>query len=174
MKHSILTALFFTFICIFAAPVFADDMPEDITGYWLTKKKDVVVKIDKCPDNHDERCGWIHWLKTDIQQYDIYNPDQSKRGRSLCGIVVLYDLEQRGDKWSGGRIYKANDGDTFKARLTRTDKDLIELRGYIGLPALGKTTYLTQADKEDYAACTIAEKIEVEQLRISADKALNN
>ena len=55
--------------------------------------------------------------------------------------------------WRDGLIYKADDGKIFRAKLERVNAERIDLRGYLGFPALGKTTYLTRVSKEGYTGC---------------------
>ena len=118
-----------------AGLVFASDAI-DPQGYWLSKKKDVVIDIQHC---EDKLCGYIYWIKEDEQQHDINNPDEALRGRSMCGIKVLWDMTQSSsqpNKWKGGRIYKADDGEFFSAQIEMVSDDIMELRGYIGMPAI--------------------------------------
>lgn len=136
----------------FAKTARADDT--DIVGYWLTKKKDVVVRIDACGRDRTQRCGWIYWLDPQVEQIDSKNPDPALRGQPLCGVRVLYDLKPDQDNvWRDGLIYKADDGKIFRAKLKQVDAERIDLRGYLGFPALGKTTYLTRVSKEGYTGC---------------------
>ena len=136
----------------FAKTARADD--SDIVGYWLTKKKDVVVRIDACGRDRTQRCGWIYWLDPQVEQIDSKTPDPALRGQPLCGVRVLYDLKPDQDNvWRDGLIYKADDGKVFRAKLEKVDAERIDLRGYLGFPALGKTTYLTRVSKDGYTGC---------------------
>ena len=45
------------------------------------------------------------------------------------------------------------------------DADTIELRAYIGLPALGKTKTLTRANARDYPSCTIPAEFAARKLQ---------
>lgn len=144
------------------------------TGYWLSKKKDVVVHIKSC---ETELCGFIHWIREDEQQFDINNPDPDLKGRSMCGIKVLWGLTPSGSKWKGGRIYKADDGEFFGAQVSMASVDLMELRGYIGMPAIGKTSPFTRVRADEYAKCTVTERMSSDekssQSRIEKNKSFN-
>lgn len=122
-------------------------------GYWLTKKQDVVIKIENCDQS---LCGTIYWLKDDVMMYDDSNPDPNLRGRPLCNIDVLWGMEQ--DKrnpnfWKSGKIYKADDGEFFGAQIKMNDPDFMNLRGYIGMPFIGKTSVFTRVNPSDYKQC---------------------
>lgn len=132
---------------------------QNLTGLWLTKKKDTVVDIRHCNDN--SLCGRIHWLSPDVVQKDNANPDQSLRQRPLCGIQVLWGFQQNEnnpDLWEHGKIYKADDGETFRASLRLIEPDKLKLRGYIALPILGKSHVLTRTDAKTYPDCTTQDK----------------
>lgn len=125
----------------------------DPAGYWIVKKKDVVIHMSHCGD---ELCGRIYWLRADAMQTDDYNPNSKLQARPLCGVDVLWGARQsKGDHnfWKSGTIYKANDGDHYKAQITMADVDTLELRGYIGFPAIGKTSTLTRVNPADYEQC---------------------
>ena len=151
IKLIILNGVFTFLLSMFVYPVYAQD--SDLTGLWLTKKKDTVVKIEQCGDS---LCGKIHWLAHDVVQKDSANPDKSLRERSLCGIEVLWGFEQNEnnpDLWEYGKIYKADDGKIFNASLRLISKDKLKLRGYIGLPVFGKSHILSRTIQDEYQAC---------------------
>lgn len=132
---------------------------KDLTGLWLTKKKDTVVEIRYCNDN--SLCGRIHWLAPDVVQKDSANPDKSLRQRPLCGIRVLWGFQQNNNNpalWEHGKIYKADDGETFRASLRLTEPDKLKLRGYVALPIFGKSHVLTRTDAQSYPDCAAQDK----------------
>jgi uncharacterized protein (DUF2147 family) len=71
---------------------------------------------------------------------DANNPDPSLRQRPLADLELGY-LEPSGDdRWSG-RLYDPESGDAFKVEATRLRPGVIELRGYVGIPAFGRTVH---------------------------------
>ena len=116
-------------------------------GLWLTKKKDTAVRIEPCGN---ALCGYISWLRPDIEQVA---PD----GKPLCHTRVLWDFTRdrtRPEVWRDGKIFKANKGDVYSGRITVHGHDTLELRGYLGLPFIGKSYLLTRVTESNYPPCS--------------------
>lgn len=116
-------------------------------GLWLTKKKDTAVRIEPCGK---ALCGYISWLRPDVDQV---TPD----GKPLCDTRVLWDFVQdtsHPDVWKGGKIFRANKGKVYSGRITVHGPDAIELRGYLGLPFIGKSYRLTRVRETSYPPCS--------------------
>ena len=123
---------------------------------WKPKKPAATVqkpKEDKLRGLYGTYCGKITWLKepnfpegdeeAGQAKRDRKNPDASKRDKPVIGLLMLkgFSYESKG-KWSGGTIYDPENGKTYKCQITMAaDKPkVLNLRGYIGIPALGRTT----------------------------------
>lgn len=130
----------------------AADAP-DPTGLWLTENKRAAVRIDKCGASI---CGKIAWIIEGGMQTDSKNPDKSKRTQPMCGLPILSGFTNNAKNpkvWEGGRIYKADEGDTYKATVSVINANTLYLRGYVGVPLLGKTQNWTRVSDKDYPAC---------------------
>lgn len=147
MPYSIIILLFV--ILLFPAAVHAEDCGE-ITGLWLTKKKDVAVRLEHC--GNDGLCGHIAWL----------SPEESAANPALCGTKVLWNMRsKKGDpsEWTGGTLYKADEHKFYRADLRLTDANTLALRAYIGVPLFGKTKKLTRTTEAMHPPCALpAEK----------------
>lgn len=127
----------------------------DPTGYWLTQNERAVIKIDHCGTN---LCGKIHWIIKDGMTHDTKNHDAAKRSTPLCGLQILNDFTQNSENeklWDNGTIYKADEGETYHATINVIDEKTLNLRGYIGIPLIGKTQTWTRVDKKSYPKCTM-------------------
>jgi uncharacterized protein (DUF2147 family) len=62
------------------------------------------------------------------------------RGKPVVGLKILYGLRREGDAYTGGEILDPHDGRVYRCnmRLLEGGRKL-ELRGYIGIPAIGRT-----------------------------------
>jgi uncharacterized protein (DUF2147 family) len=59
------------------------------------------------------------------------------------GLKVLQDLKlTSGGKWKGGTIYNPDSGSTYRAQAYLKNEDTLFVRGYVGIPLLGKTATL--------------------------------
>ena len=62
------------------------------------------------------------------------------RERLLTGLELFRGFSYDGDgRWTGGTIYDPNSGKTYRCIITWLDKDTLKVRGYIGVPMLGRT-----------------------------------
>ena len=111
----------------------------DILGTWINHAGDGQIEISK----QGEAYVGIIIGSTDPNspdRKDINNPDQELRERSLTGLKILGQLFYRGDnKWSGGWIYDPNNGKTYKCKMTLKDSNTLDIRGYIGISAFGRS-----------------------------------
>lgn len=141
------------FLSMTALPARASN-PDDITGIWNTENKDARVEIFKCGDKY---CGRIVGLKepnypagskegTPGQpKIDFNNPDPSLRTRPVLGLQFMTDFAHAGDnEWKGGRLYDPEKGKTYSGNITLVSPTELDLRGFVGLPFLGRTSTWTR------------------------------
>lgn len=62
-----------------------------------------------------------------------------KKNTSVVGLEMLWGMKPKGKEWSGGRILDPEDGNTYKCKIALNKDGTLKLRGYIGIPALGRT-----------------------------------
>lgn len=118
-----------------------------LEGVWYNTDKTGKVEIYKTGDTY---AGKIVWLsepiseKTGEPKVDENNPESALQNKPIIGLVVLKNFESDGDgKFSGGTIYDPENGKTYKCKMT-LDGDALDVRGYIGIPALGRTENWTR------------------------------
>jgi len=120
------------------------------TGVWLSGKKKVAIRIYDCGD---QLCGRIVWLKKPLDKAgrlkrDENNPDLAARDRPLCGVAIVVGLEPREPGlWDGGTIYNPQDGQTYSGLIRIESEDTLKVRGYIGIPLLGKSETWTRMEE---------------------------
>jgi uncharacterized protein (DUF2147 family) len=112
-----------------------------ITGVWVTAESKAHVTITKCGEAY---CGSITWLKEPEKDgkpvLDHKNPDDRLRSRPILGMQFMWGFLYDGEgEWTGGRVYDAESGDEYRAKLKLVDRDTMELRGYIMIPLFGRT-----------------------------------
>lgn len=90
--------------------------------------------------------------KLEAKVHHLFNPDAAetcpkcpgtKKDQPLIGLVFMWDLEffGRKNKWMNGRILEPESGRDFKCYVEMIDENHIKVRGYIGVPALGRTQH---------------------------------
>lgn len=137
--------LIFIFALI-TSPLFtvAQDAEADrLLGVWEPSNGKARVKVEKIGNKY---YGKIVWLKepndpaTNLPKVDKNNPDESVRNVPLKGYRMLKDFTFAGkDEWSNGTIYDPENGSTYKCIIKMTDNNTLDIRGYIGVEALGRT-----------------------------------
>ncbi len=128
--------------------------PEQILGLWNTEDKKAKVEIYKCADKY---CGKIVWLKDPnyepgskegvpgTPKIDFRNSDPSLRTRPIVGMPFMTGFVFDGDRtWTGGRLYDPEKGKTYSGKITLVSPEQLDLRGYIGISLIGRTSTWTR------------------------------
>lgn len=119
----------------------------DVSGFWLTEKKNAIVEITPCGASV---CGAVAWLAeprlADGQpKVDANNPDAALRSRAICGLPMIGDFTKASNgEWTDGFIYDPEGGDTYKSKMRVTEEGTLYVRGYVGIPLLGKSQIWTR------------------------------
>jgi uncharacterized protein (DUF2147 family) len=112
-------------------------------GLWYAEGGAAQVDVSDCGGR---LCGRVTWLRSPFDEdgcemRDRYNPDPALRGRPVVGLPILSALERSGEQaWTGGAIYDPASGKTYRCSLSLDGENRLHLRGYIGIPLLGRTT----------------------------------
>jgi uncharacterized protein (DUF2147 family) len=124
--------------------VTAQDVEADkITGVWEPSNGKAKVKIEKIGTKY---FGKIVWLKEPIDpetgkpKVDKNNPDEALQNAPLRGYRLLKDFVYQGDnEWDSGTIYDPENGSTYSSTIKMVDDNTLDIRGYIGISAFGRT-----------------------------------
>jgi uncharacterized protein (DUF2147 family) len=143
----------FLFIILTTIPVYAASK-DDIVGIWNNEEKDAKIEIFKCAEKY---CGKIIWLKVPsypadskdgvpgTQKLDRNNPDLVLRARPILGLEIVQNFIYKGDnKWVDGKVYDPKNGNTYSGKMTLVLPNQLDLRGFIGISLLGRTTTWTR------------------------------
>ena len=124
------------------------------TGLWLTENERSVVELYQCKKGEPLLCGKIAWIIEGGMQHDTKNPDASKHDTPLCGLTILSGLRMENPtRWTGGKVYKADEGDTYDASMTILSDNSVEVRGYMGISMFGKSQKWKRVEAKDYPRC---------------------
>ncbi len=132
------------------------DQADDLLGQWYTENNDSKVVVTK---DNGKYVGEIIWLKeplyskdedeTGKPKHDKFNPNKKLRSQPVIGLRILkgFTFNAKENNWENGTIYDPESGKTYKCviKFQKDSKALngrkLYVRGYIGIRALGRTTY---------------------------------
>lgn len=143
MKKFILAMVVILFGGLFSGFVQDTKDGDRLLGVWEPSNGRARVKVEKIGSKY---YGKIVWLKEPIDpetkqpKTDKNNPDPGLRNVPLKGYRMLKDFVYKGkDEWADGTIYDPLNGSTYSCTIKMTDENTLEIRGYIGVSALGRT-----------------------------------
>ena len=120
-----------------------DPKGDRFIGVWEPSNGRSRIKIEKIGAKY---FGKIVWLKepidpnTNKNKVDKNNPDTSMRNVPLKGYRILKDFVYQGkNEWSEGTIYDPENGSTYNCVINMKNDNVLDIRGYIGIKALGRT-----------------------------------
>lgn len=118
-----------------------------VVGVWLTEDKDGKIEIYR---SGNQFFGKLIWGKDSNDEkgqprLDSNNPDPQLRKRKLIGMVLMANfVHDQGNVWKEGTVYDSRSGKTYSCKMTLVNKNTLEVRGFIGVSLLGKTTTWTR------------------------------
>jgi uncharacterized protein (DUF2147 family) len=120
-----------------------------IERLWYNEEKTAKIQIFKATDG--KFYGKIVWLKEPNNEEgkpktDKKNPDKAKRANPIMGLQMLKGFKKDdATHYEDGTIYDPKNGKTYSCKITRKG-DLLDVRGYMGISLIGRTTTWTKAD----------------------------
>ncbi len=133
---------------VLCLPVHATCAAPKEVGVWIDNSGDGAVKIEPCGD---KLCGRIVWLKDPLNnkgqpKRDRYNPDESRRNRTICGLSILGELAQMPEGgFDNGWVYDPKEGKSYSVAIVANGANQLSVTGYKGVKFLGKTFTWTRA-----------------------------
>lgn len=143
---------FFATVLLMATTAFGAG-PSDVLGSWKTNEGDSRLEFFRCGE---KICGKIVWMKepnymdskdgpVGTKKVDRKNPDPALRDRPILGLQVMKGLTAKGDnRWGNGTCYDPENGKSYKCKMRLASPNRLELRGYIGISLIGRTSVLTR------------------------------
>lgn len=110
---------------LIAAGSAAAQSADDVFGVWRHPENGSYVEMYRCGD---ALCAKIRKI-TDDQRTDDKNPDPTKRGRAIVGLVIMSGASKSGPSSWKGELYNRTDGKTYAGTATVRNKDTLELSG---------------------------------------------
>ena len=117
-------------------------------GTWHSEGKESKIEIYKKGDRYFGKVAWVSRKNADGSPVlDVNNPDAKLRSRPITGIVIMRDFKHAGKNvWEDGKIYDPKNGKTYSCKMTLINKNQLDVRGYVGISLIGRTTTWTRAE----------------------------
>ena len=119
----------------------------DISGEWYNAEKDAVITLY---EDGSTISGKITWMKFPNDENgnpktDPLNPDESLQSRARMGMQIMKSFAHiEGNVWDNGELYDPKKGKIYSGKITLTDTNTLDLRGYIGLSFIGRSSTWTR------------------------------
>ncbi|WP_158320056.1 DUF2147 domain-containing protein [Acidocella aminolytica] len=116
-------------------------------GWWMDQTGKAGILISPCGG---DLCGKIEWLKVPLDaagkpKTDIHNKNAALQNRPLCGLPILGRFVPEGEgHWKEGWIYDPENGKTYKSIMHLASDGTLHVRGYVGIPLLGRSEVWTR------------------------------
>ena len=105
----------------------------------------------------DEYAGKIVWLENPVYtaededgevgepKVDKNNPDPALQSRPIMGLELMSGFRYDGNgTWKKGTIYDPDNGKTYKSKVRLGDDGVLNVRGFIGISLIGRTSQWTR------------------------------
>lgn len=123
---------------------FATELPQ-VEGIWLSGDGDGWIEIRIVGNGLSGVVAGSPNTDAERPDTDEKNPDPALRQRPLIGLEIFSGFRYAGNgRWKKGTIYDPNSGRSYRCTVTLVDADTLEVRGYVGVPLLGRTEIWTR------------------------------
>jgi uncharacterized protein (DUF2147 family) len=122
---------------------------QDITkGTWYNEEKTGKIQFFTQGDIIN---GKIVWLKDPNEngkpRLDKENPDAKLKTRPILGMMNLKNFKNtRKGTWEDGEVYDPKNGKTYSCKMTLISPTQLDVRGFIGISIMGRTSKFTKAE----------------------------
>jgi uncharacterized protein (DUF2147 family) len=146
-------SILIAFALVLATAAYAAN--ESPVGTWTqvddaTGKPKSIIEITEQPDGTLQ--GTVKQvLFSDQGPHPICDKCEGERhNQPVEGMVIMWGVKKNGDQWDGGQILDPHNGKTYRVKLSlKDDGQKLDVRGYIGMPMLGRTQTWIRKDAAD-------------------------
>ena len=121
-----------TFVLASALVLSAGAAPASpLSGLWRTAEDDGQVQIYDCGGGVCGKLVTSSTLSAQPDMKDVNNGDAALRGRHVKGINIMSGFSGGPQSWSGGSLYRPQDGRSYRGRLELVDNSTLEVTGCV-------------------------------------------
>lgn len=114
---------------------------QKVTGKWKTiddetgKAKSIVEITEK----DGKIYGKVVEILTEHKNAVCDKCPGTDKGKPIKGLTIIKGLKKEGSEYAGGKIIDPTSGKEYKCAIKLNGKDKLDVRGYVGIQALGRT-----------------------------------
>jgi len=114
-------------------------------GLWkniddTTGKPRAMIRISEAQGSLQGRIERVFLAPGESPNPKCVKCDGANRDAPVVGLVILSGLRKDGDQYVDGQILDPDSGSTYRSKVKLLDGgQKLSVRGYIGIPALGRT-----------------------------------
>lgn len=147
MRHLMKTLTVVAVLLLAGLSAHAQKNADDIVGLWWNAEKTSHIEVFKQGNKYYGKI--VHLVEPNDTngkpKVDKDNPQAKLRNRPLKGLVILEGLQYEGEgEYEDGEIYDPKSGKTYSANAKLNGKDRLDLRGYVGISLIGRTSTWTR------------------------------
>lgn len=145
LRRTILCAALFSLLT--GGALSAQPGADAILHEWTLPDGQSKVTFARCGDRF---CGRITWMaepnnSDGTVRTDVNNPNPRERGVKLTELEIIDGLSFDGEKWSGGKIYRADEGKTYNCYVELGEGGTkLRVFSYLSIPAMGEVQEWTR------------------------------
>ena len=134
----------FFLLLVLLTPFF--NLHSQITGLWkVPDEHDGIVKsIVEIYEKDNQYFGRVAQVLDSTRLSHCENCVGALKDKPLTGMLILYDLDKTPTGGVDGNVLNPGSGKVYSCYIELASRDKLKLRGYMGLPAFGKTLYWTR------------------------------
>lgn len=132
------------------SPAFADNTSP--VGLWQnidddTGKPKALIRITEANGVLQGQIEKLFREPSEEQAPKCEKCSDARKDKPVIGMVILTGLKKDGNSYAGGEILDPNNGKVYKSKLELTEGGKkLKMRGYIGMPMLGRTQTWVRQD----------------------------
>lgn len=113
---------------------------QGVTGKWKTVDENGQPKsIVEISENNGQLTGKVIEILTENKTAVCSKCSGEDKGKPIKGLTIIKGMTKDGSEYSGGKILDPQSGKEYKCILKLNGKNKLDVRGYVGIQALGRT-----------------------------------
>ena len=130
----------FIFCMLFGFQSVQAQSESGILGTWFNAEKSVKIEILKSGSKYMGKIICLDLKGRDPKTIlDSKYSDPALQKRPIMGLTILENLSFKNEIWGGGKIYDPESGKSYSCELKLKNKEILEVKGYLGFSWIGKT-----------------------------------